>query len=589
MPRRSLLARRGATVGDAEALLRRATDAARRTSRRPGCCSALCCIEQDRHAEAIDCYQRASGRSSPTNACRMVRARRAHCAHDRRHATRASPPTSASIELHAGVAGIHMSYGHALEDRWATRPAALQAYRAAIALKPDFGEVYWSMANLKVFRFEDAEVAAMEQQLARDGPERERRRSTSGSRSARPYEDARRLRHAPGSTTTPAISGSAHAVAYDPVAIRGCGTSRSSSVFSREFFEQARRRRATRLPAPIFIVGLPRSGLDADRADPREPQPGRGHGRAADAGPDRRRPSADTGATSRNTREAVRDLRARDFRGLRPAVHRGDARIYRITGRPFFTDKLPNNFSHVGFAHLILPNAKIINARRHPFDSCLGSYKQLFGTGPGLHLRHDGARARTTASTTRSCSTGTQCCRARCSTCTTRKRSADLETQVRRILDHCGLPFEEACLRFHETDARGAGPRARSRSGSRSTRARSATWRRYEKAPRPVAGRARLTSSRSCPTAFATRALIAAGVQSKGQTSRPWMAFADVHRQVDGQHALVRRQVVDRDGGRRRAARHDGRPTARHSPRAKPWRAMPLWSSSRFCELRRSG
>ena len=123
--------------------------------------------------------------------------------------------------------------------------------------------------------------------------------------------------------------------------------------------------------------------------------------------------------------------------------HRGEA--------PFFTDKNPNNFVHVGLLHLILPNAKIVNARRHPLDSCFGSYKQLFASGqpftydlvelgeyylqyqrlmdhwhnvlPGkvLEVRYE-------------------------------EVVADLESEVRRILDHCGLEFEDSCLRFHETE-----------------------------------------------------------------------------------------------------------------------------------------
>jgi hypothetical protein len=118
--------------------------------------------------------------------------------------------------------------------------------------------------------------------------------------------------------------------------------------------------------------------------------------------------------------------------------------------RPFFTDKNPNNFVHVGLLHLILPNAKIINARRHPLDSCFGSYKQLFASGqpftydlvelgeyylqyqrlmdhwhdvlPGkvLDVRYE-------------------------------EVVHDLEGQVRRILDYCELGWEDSCLRFHET------------------------------------------------------------------------------------------------------------------------------------------
>ena len=83
---------------------------------------------------------------------------------------------------------------------------------------------------------------------------------------------------------------------------------------------------------------------------------------------------------------AVRDLKAKNFRAY-GRQYLEEAATYRFTDKPYFTDKLPNNFSHVGLIHLILPNAKVINARRHPFDSCLGAYKQLFGKGQ--HFTYD--------------------------------------------------------------------------------------------------------------------------------------------------------------------------------------------------------
>ena len=79
-------------------------------------------------------------------------------------------------------------------------------------------------------------------------------------------------------------------------------------------------------------------------------------------------------------KHTVVDLRGKDFKAC-GRQYMDETRAFRVTGRPFFTDKLPNNFSHVGLLHLILPNARVINARRHPFDSLLGGYKQLFGKG----------------------------------------------------------------------------------------------------------------------------------------------------------------------------------------------------------------
>jgi hypothetical protein len=127
-----------------------------------------------------------------------------------------------------------------------------------------------------------------------------------------------------------------------------------------------------------------------------------------------------------------------------------ETRRFRATNRPYFTDKLPNNFSHVGLMHLILPNAKIINARRHPCDSCLGAYKQLFGEGQNftydmLELAAYYRQYHATMQHWHRVLPG------KVLDVHYEETVTDLETQVRRILAHCGLPFEEACVRFHET------------------------------------------------------------------------------------------------------------------------------------------
>ncbi len=148
--------------------------------------------------------------------------------------------------------------------------------------------------------------------------------------------------------------------------------------------------------------------------------------------------------------DAVRDLKTEELPRVRPAVPRGGA-AYRFTDKPHFTDKLPNNFSHVGLIHLILPNAKVINARRHPFDSCLGAYKQLFGKGQ--HFTYDMSEL---ADYYRKYHETMQhwhrVLPGKVLDVHYEETVTDLETQVRRILAHCGLPFEEGCMRFHETD-----------------------------------------------------------------------------------------------------------------------------------------
>ena len=161
-------------------------------------------------------------------------------------------------------------------------------------------------------------------------------------------------------------------------------------------------------------------------------------------------PSADTGPTISSTPSACGTCVRADFRahGLQ---YLRETRAQRRSDKPFFTDKLPNNFSHVGFAHLILPNAKIINARRHPFDSCLEAYyKQLFGHGQDftydmMELAHYYRQYHRVMQHWRETLPG------KVLDVHYEETVDDLETQVRRILDHCGLPFDESCIRFHET------------------------------------------------------------------------------------------------------------------------------------------
>ena len=148
--------------------------------------------------------------------------------------------------------------------------------------------------------------------------------------------------------------------------------------------------------------------------------------------------------------EAVAELRDKDLRAY-GQQYIEESRRHRVTDKPLFTDKLPNNFQMIGFVHLILPNAKIINARRHPFDSCLGGYKQLFGAGQNftydlLDLAHYYQQYDSVMKHWHEALPG------KILDVHYEETVTDLEGQVHRILEHCGLPFEESCVRFYETE-----------------------------------------------------------------------------------------------------------------------------------------
>lgn len=381
-----------------------------------------------------------------------------------------------SLELQPGLPGIHMSYAHALKSL-GRQPEALAEYRQAIAQKPEFGEAYWSMANLKVFRFEAAEVAAMEKQVVREDLTESAKvhfRFALG----KAYEDLGEYDRAWESYRA-GNERQRPLVYHDPVGFE-VKHERIAAVFSRDFLD-SHAGEGFESDEPIFIVGLPRSGSTLIEQILASHSQVEGTLELPVLG----EIAVSTGRYRRERQEfpeSVRELQARDFRAY-GQQYIDDTRVYRTLGKPRFTDKLPNNFSFIGFLHLIMPNARVINARRHPLDSFLGSYKQLFGKGQNftydldelaLYYRqyHEMMKHWHTVLPGKILDVHYE------------ETVGDFEAQVRRILSHCGLPFEDACLRFHET--RRAVRTASSEQVRQPLYTRAlGTWRRYQKQLEP--------------------------------------------------------------------------------------------------------
>jgi tetratricopeptide (TPR) repeat protein len=459
-------------LSDIEALLRRATALA------PGLAPAWVMLgtllhNAERQEEAIACYERAV-ELEPANVAAWSGLGQA-CAQIG-DMSRSTSAYARAIALDPGLPGIHMSYAHALKAI-GQQQEALSEYRAAIALKPEFGEVYWSMANLKVFRFEPAEIAAMEAQLKREDLSESadihfRFALGKAYEDAGDYDRAWESYHAGNLRKRPLVS-------HDPVGFE-VRHEKIPQVFSRDFLEQ-HAGEGFDSGAPIFIVGLPRSGSTLIEQILASHSQVEGTLELPTLG----EIALSTGRFRRGRQdypEAIRELRGRDFRAY-GQQYVDDTRIYRTLGKPRFTDKLPNNFSFVGFAHLILPNAKIINARRHPLDSILGNYKQLFGTGQNftydmtelaLYYRqyHETMKHWHRVLPGKVLDVHYE------------EMVGDFEAQVRRILAHCGLAFEEACLRFHESERPVRTASSEQVRQPLYTRALG-TWRRYEKQLRP--------------------------------------------------------------------------------------------------------
>jgi tetratricopeptide (TPR) repeat protein len=342
--------------------------------------------------------------------------------------------------------GISLTYGHALKTVGRQKDA-ITAYRRAYQARPDCGDAYWSLANLKTYRFDDAEIDQMR------------------AREAAPMtalEDRYHLCFALGKALEDRADYQLSFGYYE----RGNRLKREELKYTPERLTKEMRLQREQVTVelldqfsgagcqsqdPIFIVGLPRAGstlieqilashsqvegtmelpnifalahkLDRQRLVGEEPEyPGN-----------------------------LRELSSADVLAFGEAFIR-DTQIYRKEGTPYFIDKMPNNFRHIGLIHMILPNAKIIDARRGAMSCCFSGFKQLFAEGqeftyglaeigqyykdyvglmdhwdkvlPGkvLRVRYE-------------------------------EVVADLETQVRRLLAHCGLPFEESCLNFHQTE-----------------------------------------------------------------------------------------------------------------------------------------
>src|SRR5882762_11319 len=341
-------------------------------------------------------------------------------------------------------AEVHLSIGHALKTL-GQREEAIDSYRRAAECRPNFGDAYWSLANLKTYRFTKEELTRMRAALAEP---------TTGAVDryhlcfalAKALEDQGEFAE---SLHCYELGNSLKRVEtrYRAEIIEN-NTRQQIAVCSGEFFA-GRRGWGAPSPDPIFIVGLPRSGStlleqilashskvegtqelpnvqqlvsilrgrDPDPSDPRYPR-------------------------------ILARMNAGDFMEL-GEKYLADTRIYR-SGKPFFIDKMPNNFRHLGLIHLMLPNARIIDARREPMACCFSNLKQLFANGQEFTYGiEDIARYyRTYLALMRHWDSVLP---GRILRIHHEDVVADLEGSVRRMLDFCRLEFEPQCIVFHET------------------------------------------------------------------------------------------------------------------------------------------
>ena len=437
-----LMAELAARVGrprDAETLLRRALELA------PGFAAARANLasllyRQNRFAEAAAELDRVleSGEANPSS--RNLLAVALGRIGDYDEALRLYEELTPAFPDHPK---LWMSYGHILKTV-GRQEESIAAYRQALASKPDLGEVWWSLANLKTVRFDNTDVATMEHALEGElePDDRLHLHFALGKAWGDAGEAEKSFQHfAAGNAQRKAEQD------YDPDATTA-QVDGMIATLTPEFLA-AHKGWGDPAPDPIFILGLPRAGstlveqilachsaIEGTMELPDIPYLAAREARAQ-------------GLIPRDWPQAVATLDAGKLAAL-GAEFLERTRVQRKTGKPFYIDKLPNNWAYAGFIHLILPNARIIDARRHPLDCCFSNFRQHFAKGQAFtyDLTDIG---RYYADYVRAMDHYDRVLPGRVHRVIHERLLDDPEREVRALLAYLGLPFEDACLEFHRS------------------------------------------------------------------------------------------------------------------------------------------
>lgn len=346
-----------------------------------------------------------------------------------------------ALERQPGQFKIWLSYGHALKTL-GRQADSIAAYRRAIDVEPGFGEAWWSLANLKTLKFDAGDVAAMRVALANRQLGAEDRfhlhfalakaLEDTGDYAAafENYSEGNRLR--------------LEQEPYDPARTTR-QVDRTIALFTPEFLKAAEGLGCDR-PDPIFVLGMPRAGSTlVEQILASHPQVEGTHEL-----PDVQMFASRLAGEDEAYPDVLSGMAVERFE-LLGAEYIERTKQHRKLGRVRFIDKMPNNWLHAGLIRLILPNAKIIDARRHPLACCVANFRQHFARGQDFSydLEHMGRYYRDYVRLMAHFDTVAPGMVHRVHY---EAVVADLEGEVRRMLDFLGLPFDEACLRYHETD-----------------------------------------------------------------------------------------------------------------------------------------
>jgi len=348
------------------------------------------------------------------------------------------------LARHPRQAKTWMSLGHVLKTL-GQQGEGIAAYRRAIEEQPTLGEAWWSLANLKTYRFSDADLSAMEAALE------------PGDKNPGSDEDRLHLHFALGKAREDRAQYDAAFVHWrSGNAMRrrslpySADDTHAECVATMQFFDRNRLADCSGAPAadPIFIVGLPRAGSTLVEQILASHSQVEGTMELPDI--------MAMAARLRGAGDVQSYCRTLAALSVAQRVELGEeylrrTRVQRREGRPFFIDKMPNNWLHVGFIRMILPNARIIDARRDAADCCLSAFKQHFARGQGFSydlvdlgryysdyvdlMEHLDRAAPGLVHRVEY-----------------ERMVNDTEAEVRRLLEYCRLPFEPACLSFWQND-----------------------------------------------------------------------------------------------------------------------------------------
>jgi cytochrome c-type biogenesis protein CcmH/NrfG len=336
-----------------------------------------------------------------------------------------------------------MAYGHVLRGL-GKASESIAAYRRAVALDPANGEAYWSLANLKTYRFDTADREAMSSQLNRVSLTAQQRVHFEFAL-AKCMEDDGQY----GDSFAHYLKGNAQRRQidpYNPMEVE-TGARRSRAVFTADFFA-ARQGYGSASAEPIFVIGMPRAGstlIEQILASHSLVEGTMELPNIAVIATELGGGSLDFAHSTYP--DCVRDLTAQDCRRLAER-YLDETRIHRRLGRTHFIDKMPNNFARLGLIHLMFPNARIIDARRHPLSCCVSGFKQLFARGQAFSydLQDIGRYYAEYVGLMEHFDTVLP---GRVHRVFYDRMVSDTDSEVRKLLDYCGLAFEEGCLEFH--------------------------------------------------------------------------------------------------------------------------------------------